>query len=627
MADHIDHPLIKPHSVEERLYQQVIAGEAIAENTLVVLPTALGKTVIALLVTAYVLHRYPEGRVLMLAPTRPLVLQHRDSFAEFLNLDEGEVLAVTGKDRRERREELWSKGRVLFATPQVVRNDMESGTLDPSELSLVIFDEAHRGVKKYAYTDIARSYIESHASPLVLALTASPGGDRERLERVCQALHIESIAYRNEEDPDVKPYIPGTRVEWREVNLPGEYKRAAKLLREMVERRAKKLQGAVKKPPSRVTKGDLVEAGKVLQGRLKSGGKKGPVFSAIVQQSAALSLAHALEVLQTQGSAQCLAFMEKLEAERKSKKSYANVVKDGRYPELKPLLEEIAEIEHPKVKALLEEVEGQLQHSPESRVLVFTQIRDTAARLVEALGECGIDSRIFVGQASTKGVEGMTQDDQRKTVEGFREGEFKVMVATSIGEEGLDIPNVDLVVFYEPVPSEIRFIQRRGRTGRKAPGKTVILAARGTPDIAFLHSSRKKEEKMRKMLEELSSDLETLERRRPPRKSGDERVEEGPGTKPGVSLRKRKPGQRSLEDWAPAPLSGEGGGNLYSVVVERMHEGGAEVSVNDTFRARLEAEEFPEPSNILKEGARFRVRGSLYRQGGVLHIRPVKILP
>ena len=44
------------------------------------------------------------------------------------------------------------------------------------------------------------------------------------------------------------------------------------------------------------------------------------------------------------------------------------------------------------------------------------------------------------------------------------------LVATSIAEEGLDIPEVDLVVFYEPIPSEIRYIQRRGRTGRKTAG-------------------------------------------------------------------------------------------------------------------------------------------------------------
>ena len=52
----------------------------------------------------------------------------------------------------------------------------------------------------------------------------------------------------------------------------------------------------------------------------------------------------------------------------------------------------------------------------------------------------------------------------------FRKGEFNVLVSSSIGEEGLHVPDVDLVVFYEAVPSEIRYIQRRGRTGRTTPG-------------------------------------------------------------------------------------------------------------------------------------------------------------
>jgi ERCC4-related helicase len=54
----------------------------------------------------------------------------------------------------------------------------------------------------------------------------------------------------------------------------------------------------------------------------------------------------------------------------------------------------------------------------------------------------------------------MSQEEQSAVLESFRNGEFDVLVATSIAEEGLDIPEVDLVVFYEPIPSEIRYIQR-----------------------------------------------------------------------------------------------------------------------------------------------------------------------
>ena len=92
-------------------------------------------------------------------------------------------------------------------------------------------------------------------------------------------------------------------------------------------------------------------------------------------------------------------------------------------------------------------------------------------------------------------------------MEKFREGEFNVLVATSIAEEGLDIPEVDLVVFYEPIPSEIRHIQRRGRTGRKNLGSVLILATKDTIDQRYLDVSRKKIQKMKSILSSIDTQL------------------------------------------------------------------------------------------------------------------------
>ena len=86
------------------------------------------------------------------------------------------------------------------------------------------------------------------------------------------------------------------------------------------------------------------------------------------------------------------------------------------------------------------------------------------------------------------------------------------MVATSIAEEGLDIPQVDLVVFYEPIPSEIRYIQRRGRTGRKSAGTVVILATKNTIDERYLYSSKRRIEKMKQILSSISSSLTFIRR-------------------------------------------------------------------------------------------------------------------
>jgi Fanconi anemia group M protein len=167
--------------------------------------------------------------------------------------------------------------------------------------------------------------------------------------------------------------------------------------------------------------------------------------------------------------------------------------------------------ENPKVKELVKVLEGQLQAKPDSRLIVFTQYRDTVNALLKALNN---NSRLkverFVGQGEREGDPGMTQEQQREVLEKLRDGEINVLIATSIAEEGLDIPEVDHVVFYEPVPSEIRYIQRRGRTGRRVAGKVTILIAEDTVDEAFYWSSISRARKMKKIISQLNRKLPEL---------------------------------------------------------------------------------------------------------------------
>ena len=79
-------------------------------------------------------------------------------------------------------------------------------------------------------------------------------------------------------------------------------------------------------------------------------------------------------------------------------------------------------------------------------------------------------------------------------------GLYQVLISTSVAEEGIDIPSVDQVILYEPVPSEIRMIQRRGRTGRKTEGQMTVLITKGTRDEAYYYSSIHKERKMKNQL-------------------------------------------------------------------------------------------------------------------------------
>ncbi|MGH9974954.1 MAG: helicase-related protein, partial [Nitrososphaeraceae archaeon] len=146
------------------------------------------------------------------------------------------------------------------------------------------------------------------------------------------------------------------------------------------------------------------------------------------------------------------------------------------------------------------------------RAIVFTQYRDTAQHIVDILNSKSIKASRFVGHAKKEGDAGMKQEEQAQVLESFRRGEFSVLVATSIAEEGLDIPEVDLVIFYEPIPSEIRYIQRRGRTGRRSSGSVIILAAKDTIDERYLNASKRRMEKMNQILGTINYILKPPER-------------------------------------------------------------------------------------------------------------------
>ncbi len=124
------------------------------------------------------------------------------------------------------------------------------------------------------------------------------------------------------------------------------------------------------------------------------------------------------------------------------------------------------------------------------------------------LRKAGIEAREFVGKK-----DGTTQEGQRMIIEDFRNGKFNVLVSTSIGEEGLDIPSVDYVVFYEPVASEIRNIQRKGRAGRVKFGRVIILVSRNTKDEAYLMISRIREKRMRDNILKIKESLRETHRK------------------------------------------------------------------------------------------------------------------
>jgi ERCC4-related helicase len=465
-----------------------------------------------------------------MAPTKPLVSQHMISFFSVLNIPENFVAVVTGKNLPQNRLAIWNQKeiRLVFATPEVVKNDLTEKRLSLNEFSLLVFDEAHRAVKDYAYPSIARYFLEQSSNPVILAMTASPGSEKTRIQEVCNNLSIEQIEYRNEEDIDVKPYINPIDVVWEWFTIPQEYKYISSTLRCMLEERLQFLIGRgllKKKHLNWIFKSDLIALGEELQYKLELTMEelRGPLYAALTQQSSALTLMYCVELIESQGSPSLKAFLERVE--NHGGKAHQSLLDDNRIKEIQTLLNSL-KIEHPKTRYLVElllkqsifrsqdkqELADRGDLIKRVKALVFTHYRDTARKVVEILTESGIKAARFVGQAKRELDIGMSQEEQSAVLESFRNGEFDVLVATSIAEEGLDIPEVDLVVFYEPIPSEIRYIQRKGRTGRKSSGWVIILAAKDTIDERYLHASKRRVEKMKQTLSSISVTLNRIQR-------------------------------------------------------------------------------------------------------------------
>jgi len=505
MSSFLEHPHLLPQTVEKRLFQLDLAAAALQSSSLIVVPTGLGKTVIALML---ILARMDRGRILFLAPTKPLVEQHA-SFLRRVLKDGDMVSMMTGESPPEKRIESWAKSRIIVSTPQVIENDLLTRRIDLEDVSLAIFDEAHRAVGNYAYVYIAERYRREGRDPLVLGITASPGSQSEKIAEICTNLGIEAIQTRTENDPDVAPFVHDREIEWVKLAVPKELLLIRTAIEELLSSRIDDLNllgVTAARIDARSSKKELLGLQAALMSSARSKANKS-TFAAISLMAEILKLHHAVELAETQGPDALARYFQRLDGEalsRSGSKASRRIIQDPGFRRIVETLQGL-KVEHPKPAAVLRILEEQIAQNPQSRIMVFTNYRDTASSLLKFLKpELSIRAVRFVGQSSRDNDEGLSQKKQAEILQKFRAGDYNVLIATSVGEEGIDIPATDLVIFYEPVPSEIRSIQRKGRTGRARAGRVVVLMAKGTRDEAYYWISDRKEKTMNRQIRELS---------------------------------------------------------------------------------------------------------------------------
>ncbi|MAG02533.1 hypothetical protein CMI42_04290 [Candidatus Pacearchaeota archaeon] len=494
-------------NIKPRKYQQDIFEIAKEKNTLVVLPTGLGKTLIALMLSIHTQKKNPGTKTLFLAPTRPLAEQHLSYFQKHLPELFAELILFTGKTSAEKRKGLWETSDIIFSTPQCIRNDLEKNLYNLEEVSLLIIDESHRCLKNYAYTKIAETYKEQAKFQKVLGLTASPGTNKKTIKQIAENLGIETIELRTRESSDVSTYLQELEFNIIKIEFPESFKEISKLIKTIYERKILELKNRklLFKPP---TKTNILELQANLMNQLRSGNRNFNLFGGVTASAQAIKISHLIELFETQTLYASQKYIKSIyeQAAKKQSKAVQQLIKNPNFTKAHTLINELISrnLEHPK----LLELKSLIEESPKNKTIIFSQYRDTVYKITEELNKIeGIRASMFVGQAK-KENSGLSQKEQQEIMDKFRSGEINTIVATSIAEEGLDIPEVNSVIFYEPIPSAIRKIQRAGRTARLMKGKLTILLTLDTLDEIFYYASRSREKKMYDSIESIKKDLD-----------------------------------------------------------------------------------------------------------------------
>ncbi|KAJ3102851.1 hypothetical protein HDU97_000234 [Phlyctochytrium planicorne] len=412
-----------------RDYQLYIAEKCLYMNTLVSLPTGLGKTFIASVVIYNYFRWFPEGKIVFMAPTKPLVTQQIEACRGITGIPLTVMDEMTGKVDPQSRRLSWAAKRVFFLTPQVLQNDLKSEACNAEKVVLVVIDEAHRATGDHAYCEVVRLIRQKSTAFRIMALSATPGSAAAAVQSVVQNLHISRIEMRTEESPDI---------------IPHTFKRVT--------------ESIVVKPHD-----DMKMIADVIA-RIAS------VYTEkFVEETEKHSTALRYELIRSKEFTQLLSNIKSLQ--------------------LKPDF-----ISHPKLERLIQIV---LQHFADSeeenstRVMIFAEIRDSVGEIVEILSKHHplVKAAAFVGQGSGKnGMKRQSQKEQFQVLERFHSGQINTLVATCIGEEGLDIGDVDLIINYDSQNSPIRLLQRMGRTGRKRQGKVVVLLSEGKEEESYKKS-------------------------------------------------------------------------------------------------------------------------------------------
>lgn len=525
---------IYPTNVPIRDYQLNIVHSALLQNTLVCLPTGLGKTFIAAVVMYNFYRWYPSGKIVFMAPTKPLVAQQIEACYNVMGIPQEHMAEMTGTTQAINRKEIWQNRKVFFLTPQVMVNDLTRGACPAYQIKCLVIDEAHKALGNHAYCQVVRELSNYTNQFRILALSATPGSDAKAVQQVISNLLIAQIELRSEDSPDIQPYSHERQLEKFVVPLGDELVAIQKAYIQVLEAVAGRLirnKLLSSKDIPNLTKYQIVLA--------RDQFRKNPPTNikgceqGILEGDYALciSLFHGYELLLQMGSRSFYVFLRTImDGSKGAARARGELSRNHDFMNLYQQLESmfagsrVSEANgsllfntslgpgpqppfiysHPKLKKLEEVVlkhfkswkrsegEGAPEKGPvDTRVMIFSSFRDSVQEIAEMLNQHlpVVKVMTFVGHSSTgNGVRGFTQKEQLEVMKRFRDGGYNTLVSTCVGEEGLDIGEVDLIVCFDAQKSPIRLVQRMGRTGRKRQGRIIVILTAGREERTYNQS-------------------------------------------------------------------------------------------------------------------------------------------
>lgn len=555
----LNHPFLRD-GIEARGYQIAATQACIRCSTLLVMPTGFGKTAVQWNCIADALDSGIQ-KIVITAPTVGLVEQQRRMILERIKIEADLVRTYTGSDRPAKRGDIWQEATIIIATPQVIRNDVDSGLIHLRDVGLLIIDEAHHAKGNHATAQVADRYQSQVTEPWLVAATASPGSTQNAIRQLWNRLNVNRIFVAKREDDLLQPYAVDMNIATIRVMLDATTLALLEPLEahQFEETEALKRQGFLA-PTEHLTAGLIEEAAQRASIAISRRDPRG--YDAARRISDVRRMHMLLDLLKTQGLRSARSYLERADEQlRDGERSTSRFLKKQVIHNFRQAVQAMPEC-HPKPAYARQLVEEHLERHPDERILIFSEYRDTVDHLVEDLNQIpnAVVDR-FIGQSKRGKREGMSQKQQLEQLERFRNGDMNVLVATSVGEEGLDVPSASMVLFYEPVPSAIRSIQRRGRTARERSGSVHVLVANDTRDVHVLHASRNREKRMHSVLARMR--LETPLGSYKVRKEGkllEFEIVEGDSTQPALEfLEQEKARLKSIEKEIAEEDESEGG--------------------------------------------------------------------